>query len=206
MIKNRYPGKFIVIEGLDGAGKSTQAAAIADYVRTNYGCQICVTHEPTQLLIGGLIRGRLLNEWNCTSECLQLLYAADRADHLEKDVRPLLEQGMNVISDRYFLSSLAFGGVNNDMDWLEQINSQFIMPDIIIYLDLAPEICVKRMADNGRLIELFDKVDTLREVSLNYKKAIDRMGGRIKTLIIDGNQPINVITKDIVKNIRFILK
>src|SRR3989338_2983887 len=111
-------GKFIVFEGLDGAGSSTQANRLADYLRLS-GKKAIVTKEPTNNMIGGLIRGQLTSDWKTWPECLQLLFSADRAHHLEKEIIPLLKQGITVITDRYFFSTLAYGALEiKDMDLL----------------------------------------------------------------------------------------
>lgn len=199
MRKNNYPGKFIAIEGLDGAGKSTQARAAIGYFRANSAGQVRATCEPTQLLVGGLLRGRLLNEWNCTLECLQLLFAADRADHLEKEVEPLLKKGVNIICDRYFLSSVAYGSIECDIEWLLQINSRFLAPDLTIYLDTSAAVCVKRMRENGRSIELFEKRDILEKVGINYKNTLARLESEIKFAVVNGDQPAEAVTNDVVR-------
>lgn len=203
MKKNLYPGKFIAIEGLDGAGKSTQAGAVISHFSASCACQICATYEPTQFIVGGLVRSRLLNEWSCTPECLQLMFAADRADHLEKEIEPLLEKGVNVFCDRYFLSSVAYGSIDCDMDWLFQINSKFLAPDLTIYLDVAAPICVKRILDNGRSIELFEKQNVLEKVAVNYKKAFDMLKGEIEIAIINGDRAQEEVAKDIIDLLNF---
>src|SRR3989338_8854070 len=112
MEQNKYLGKFIVLEGLDGSGQSTQAANLVDFLnaaaeKLRPGCAGAhLTKEPTNNLIGGLIRAQLTSEWKTKAECLQLLFAADRAHHLEKTVAPLLEKGIWVVSDRYFFSTI----------------------------------------------------------------------------------------------------
>ncbi len=198
MTKNQNPGKFIVFEGLDGAGKSTQAGAVINYFNANCACQICATYEPTQFLVGGLVRGRLLGEWQSGPECLQLLFAADRGDHLGKEILPLLERGVNVICDRYFLSSVAYGSIDCDMDWLIQMNRRFLAPDLIVYLDVPPDVCVERMRANGRSIELFEKVEILGKVGQNYRTAIERFKNEIDIAVVDGNRKVEDVTKNIV--------
>jgi len=138
MVKNRYPGTFIVIEGLDGSGKSTQTALLASFLR-EHGVQVCATFEPTQYLIGGLIRSFLANDWKSSPYCLQLLFAADRAHHLEKEIIPSLKAGMAVVCDRYFFSSFAYGASDCDVDWLIDVNREFILPDLTILIESAPK-------------------------------------------------------------------
>ncbi len=158
--------RFIVFEGLDGSGQSTQADILA--ARLNHDKKSIVTKEPTNNLIGGLIRAQLTKEWSSTQECLQLLFAADRAHHLERVVEPALAKGMNVVSDRYMFSSIAYGAVNTDREWLKQINSRFRIPDHTFYLDVEPEICIERMAKSRFEFELFEQLDYLKKVRENY--------------------------------------
>src|SRR3989338_8048368 len=93
-------GKFLVIEGPDGSGSSTQVALIKKYLEQK-GEKVLDTKEPTNNLIGGLIRGVLTGEWKLGSYGLQLLFCADRAHHLEREIMPALEKGWNFITDRY---------------------------------------------------------------------------------------------------------
>ncbi|MCX6758650.1 MAG: dTMP kinase [Candidatus Nealsonbacteria bacterium] len=118
MIKNPHEGKFIVFEGLDGSGKSTQAEYLVKKLKQD-AAKFHKTFEPTQYLIGGLIRSFLGNDWKSSADCLQLLFAADRAYHLEKEIFPALEKKLIVVSDRYFFSSFAYGAL--DCDFFEQI-------------------------------------------------------------------------------------
>ncbi len=196
MIKNPFPEKFIAIEGLDGAGKSTQAALLGDYC-AKHGGKVFLTEEPSRFLTGGIIRSRLQNEWSCSPECLQLLFAADRAQHLEKEITPRLKRNISVISDRYFMSSLAYGAVDCDMEWLTQINSRFLVPDVTIYLDVSAAICARRLVGNGKSAELFEKVEILEIVRQNYQKAIKILEDRIKIIVIDGSRDKTAVSEDI---------
>lgn len=157
---------FVVIEGLDGSGQSTQAAILAKAL----GGSTLLTKEPTNNLIGGLIRARLTNEWKSSPECLQLLFAADRAHHLKREIEPALEKGSNVVCDRYFYSSIAYGSVEGDWNWLMAINTQFKVPDHTFFLDVAPATCMKRMEESRFEFELFEKQDYLEKVYESYKK------------------------------------
>ena len=200
MIKNHHPGKFVVLEGLDGAGKSTHAKLAADFLRES-GSDVLLTQEPSFLPAGGLSRRRLAGEWDCSPECLQLLFAADRADHLVKEILPALENGAAVIADRYFLSSLAYGAVDVEMEWLAQINSRFLAPDLTIYLDVPPEVCAQRIAANGKSAELFEKVEILEIVRHNYRKAIEMIKGKMKIVLVDGNRNKEEVFGDIINKI-----
>ncbi|MCK4781705.1 dTMP kinase [Candidatus Parcubacteria bacterium] len=197
MKKNPYQGKFIVFEGIDGSGQSTQADKLVDYLsRPEQKFQLGkpgahLTKEPTNNLIGGLIRGQLTHNWQTKQECLQLLFAADRAHHLEKEIIPLLEKGITVVCDRYFFSTIAYGALEiKDWDWLIEINKHFLSPDLTFLLEVEPKICLERIEKNRFSIELFEKQKILEKVWQNYEK----LSKEFKNIyIINGEQsPENV--------------
>ncbi|PJA83165.1 MAG: dTMP kinase, partial [Candidatus Nealsonbacteria bacterium CG_4_9_14_3_um_filter_37_29] len=170
MITNPYPGKFIVFEGLDGSGTTTQANLLFKYLKKQ-GKKVYLTGEPTRSLIGGLIEGQISGDWKSTPECLQLLFTADRAHHLEKGIIPLLKKGITVICIRYILSTLAYGNLDiKDEKWLMTINKKFIWPDITFLLKVSPKICIQRIKKERFHKELFEKEEKLKGVYKNYLK------------------------------------
>lgn len=201
MIKNPYSGKFIVFDGLDGAGLSTQASLLVDFLNERTE-QLKLGHpgawltkEPTKSLIGGIINAQLDHHWKSSNECLQLLFCADRAFHLEKEIIPLLKQGNNVICDRYAFSTLAFGSLgDNDFDWLLGLQKKFLMPDIVFFLKVAPIECIKRISGSRFETTLFEKKEVFEKVWQNFEK-ISKMFENI--YIINGERPINEIAKEI---------
>lgn len=204
MKKNTYPGKFIVFDGLDGSGQSTQASKIVSYLNESrqkhkFGHSGAhLTKEPTSNLIGGLIRSQLSHDWRSSQLCLQLLFAADRAYHLEKEIIPLLEKGVMVVCDRYFFSSLAYGAVdtvdNVAIDWLIKINDNFLLPDLTFFIKVSPKICITRIAKERFGSTLFEKEDILAKVAQNYEK-LAKMFKNI--YLINGERPVAKITKEI---------
>ncbi len=211
MKKNPYLGKFIVFEGLDGSGQSTQAAKLLEYFNEKkqtfrfgrVGAHL--TKEPTSGIIGGLIRGQLSFDWKSSQECLQLLFAADRSYHLEKEIMPLLKKGVTVICDRYFFSSCAFGALELDQEWLLKVNENFLSPDLIFLLEVPPEICVDRIKRSRFAINLFEKEEILRKVWTQYQKLARK---NKNTYIINGERSIDEIFEDIkqIVNKKFSLK
>ena len=186
--------KFIVFEGLDGSGQSTQADILA--AQLNSDKKSIVTKEPTNNLIGGLIRAQLTKEWSSTQECLQLLFAADRAHHIERIIEPALAKGLNVVCDRYMFSSIAFGAVSADKKWLQQINSKFRIPDHTFYLDVAPEVCISRMEKSRFEFELFEQKEYLTKVRENYLQLAKEYEN---FHVIDGDRHKEDVHNDIIK-------
>lgn len=201
MQKNPYPGKFIVFDGLDGAGQSTQASRLVDFLneskqKLKFGhTGAHLTKEPTSSLIGGLIRGQLTHEWRSSPECLQLLFSADRAHHLEKEIVPLLEKGVIVVCDRYFFSTIAYGALEiKDWNWLCQLNKNFILPDLTFFLKVSPKICIERIKKTRYGMTLFEKEELLEKVWKNYEK----LTKKFKNVdIINGERPVEKIAKEI---------
>jgi len=194
-------GKFIVFEGLDGSGSSTQIELLYDYLKKK-GKKIHSTKEPTKNFIGVLIRQQLRKEWKSGQECLQLLFAADRAHHLEIEVLPLIREGVIVISDRYLFSTLAYGSLDLDFKWLKNINSSFKLPDLTIILKVPAEVCMERMKRSRPQLELFEEEEKLKKVWKNYEKVAESFDN-IK--IIDGNRKIEEVFEDVKKEVDKIL-
>lgn len=170
MVKNEHSGLFIVIEGLDGSGSQIQAALLAGVLEKE-GYRSFLTKEPTNNLVGGLIRAQLTGEWKAGNECLQLLFTADRAQHLEQEILPALAAGKVVIGDRYIFSSIAYGSLDGgDVEWLECINSRFIQSDLIFLINVKPKICALRTKESHYEIELFSEEQKLTKVWQAYEK------------------------------------
>ncbi len=186
-------GILIVIEGLDGAGLSTQAALLAGYL-SEKNKKVILTKEPTSSPIGNLIKSALNRKPEFSLLTLQLLFAADRAEHLEKEIEPALRANKIVIVDRYILSSLAFGSVDNDLAFLKQVNSTFRKPDLTFIIDTPPGVCLERIIkarDNIELFEVEQKLEKVRENYLALKTYFK------DTFVIDGDRKKEKVSKDI---------
>ena len=196
MKKNPYPGKFIVFDSLDGSGQSTQAKLLAEALK-KVGKKTHITKEPTSYLIGGLIKSQLTHDWRSSQVCLQLLFCADRAYHLEKEIVPLLKRGINVISDRYFFSTLAYGNLEiKDLDWLIKINEKFLLPDITFFLKVSPKVCLQRIKKDRFEVTLFEKEKILKKVWQNYEKLVKKFPN---IFVINGERSIEEVAKEIKK-------
>ncbi|MCK5023829.1 MAG: dTMP kinase, partial [Candidatus Aenigmarchaeota archaeon] len=139
-------GKFVVFEGIDKSGKETQAKMLYDYLH-NKGIPVIYTEEPNpKNAIGRLIKMWLVGKATVTSpESITLLYTADRYEHLKKVVNPALNVGKNVICDRYFYSTVAYESAifGMDKEWIRTLNKNVRKPDVVIFIDIDPEISLK---------------------------------------------------------------
>jgi len=187
MKKNYYGGMFIVFEGLDGSGQSTQAKLLKDYFEKQ-GKKVLLTKEPTQWTRAGKKVNEALDEKIQIDPLkLQKLFVVDRAEHLKKEIIPALKRSEIVISDRYFFSTLAFGGLDVPMGKLVKLNEDFICPDIIFFLKVKPEECLRRINKRGEGIKFFEKLDKLKKVLKNYQKAIKLFDG---VAVVNGEKSI----------------
>ena len=199
-------GKFFAFEGIDGAGLTTQAGLLKDWLEKQ-GYAVFMTKEPTDGPIGGQIRLALGKRLNMRPTALALAFAADRMDHLETEIIPKLDNGVIVISDRYFLSSYAYQSLSNDLRWLMQINSKCLRPGLTILLDTPALVCKKRMERMRWHIELYEEIEKLevvRKKFLSVANELRKNGERIE--IIDGNRPVTTVHKDVKKAVTHTLR
>jgi dTMP kinase len=202
---------LIVLEGLDGAGTTTQVERLASALRAE-GQAVLTTREPSDGPVGVLIRqaltGRLVLPGGAgplAPETLALLYAADRTDHLRARVLPALEAGQVVLSDRSVLSSLAYQGASLPMEWVESINAHAVPADLTLFVGVSIEVAARRRAARGGPEELFDAEEKQRRISRQYEAAIRLRGKREHVVRIDGDQPVEAVTADCLAHVRKLL-
>jgi len=166
-------GLFIVIEGIDGAGKGVQSKLLVKWLKETKGRSAFLTMEPTSGKIGRLLRDALKTE-SVSPESIALLFAADRMEHM-KEINQKLTEGKVVVCDRYFYSSIAYQGAQGvELEWIKTINQFAIIPDVVIYLDIAPEKSLGRISskESFRSLvkekEFLEKKDFLEKVRKNY--------------------------------------
>lgn len=189
-------GAFIVFEGLDGAGTTTQAERLAQWLR-HQGVSAELTKEPSNGPVGAALRQAIEGRVKMDPVALSLAFAADRVDHLMNEyngVDRMLAAGRWVVCDRYVLSSLAYQA--NDRvghDWLLEINTYAIEPDMTIFLDADPEVCVDRIAARSSTTELFHHGDHLLVARRNYQQVeVDRRFlGTFE--VVDANEGIDEV-------------
>ena len=176
-------GLFIVLEGVDGAGSTTQTRLLTDFL-IQQGLPAIATKEPTEGRIGQVIRTYLKSKVLHPS-IDALLFAADRMEHLETVVKPALERGEHVISDRYIESTLAYQSADGvETGWIEIVNRFAIKPDQVIILDINPATSLSRKHATAR--ERFETIEFLNRVRQNFKKRAASQG----YVIVDAERTI----------------
>ncbi len=199
MLKNPYSGKFIVFEGLDGSGQSTQTQLLGDFLIKN-GHNVVLTKEPTKDSEAAKKIRHILEKKDSGVDPLHLqeLFAQDRGEHLEKLITPALKRGRTVISDRYFFSSFAYGAASGiDLEKLIELNREFLLPDLAIILKVRPEVCMARIGKRGEPRTLFEEKEKLAKVWQIYEVLPKRFNN---AYIINGEKPIEDVFED-VKNL-----
>lgn len=171
-------GLFIVFEGLDGSGKTTQAKLLADRL-SERGRRVHLTAEPTTGPIGAELRHYLAHRLSFDPRVLPYLFAADRADHLynaESGILAALASGVTVICDRYVLSSLAYQSTEAARELVETLNRDFPPPDLTVYLDVTPEEGLAAKQRQSHLSEANDTLHKQAAVAREYARALDQLG------------------------------
>jgi dTMP kinase len=192
---------FIVLEGLDGAGTTTQAQRLVAALQAA-GTRAHFTREPSDGPIGTLIRqalGRRLqlpDGSRLTPETLALLFAADRVDHLASEVDRLTSAGVTVVCDRYVLSSVAYQGQELDPAFVESINARARAPDLTLFVRVSPETALTRRAGRHLGDELYEKLETQRRVARAYDEAARQLGPTHHLEIVDGEKSIDEVAAD----------
>ena len=180
---------FLVLEGIDGAGTTTQASLLGERCARE-GIPCFLTREPTDGPIGRLIRSALRREASFTAETMARLFAADRGEHLSGPggIRAALERGELAVSDRYFFSSLAYQSVECDPDLVRELNRRFPLPEYLVFLDVPPEIGEGRVSRRGER-EIYERRDFQSRAAANYLRLWEDYGASgMKILRVDGTE------------------
>jgi len=183
-IERRFPGFFVVVEGIDGSGSTTHTKLLGKALRQR-GLKVVETCEPSPGPIGALIRQvlqRRLFVADATGprafawSTMALLFAADRMDHLDSTVVPALREGAVVLSDRYDLSSLAYQSVTAPtgekvVPWIRELNAAALRPDLTVVIDVPVEVAEERRRSRGGMEEMFESRDLQARLCAVYGEA-----------------------------------
>ena len=200
-------GRFIVFEGIDGAGKTTQINRLAERLRAE-GRRVMVTAEPTVSVTGGLLRDALGGISQRTAGEMAAMFVLDRIFHNVNPVHgieKMLAEGIDVICDRYYYSSLAYQGSDTDFTWVRDMNlncPEIRKPDVCIFLDLTPEQSMARI-EGGRVTkEIYETDEKLTRVRNQFYRVFEELKERDRIEIVDASRSIEEIHQEIVGLIR----
>ena len=203
-------GRFIVFEGIDGAGKTTQVGILAERLR-EMGKRVVITAEPTTLPSGKALR-EVLGGRVKKSDCeIAAMFTLDRIAHnvdAESGIEKLVSEGAYVICDRYYYSSLAYQGSLVDYGWVKALNTEcpeIRHPDLCIFLDLTPTESMKRISAGRESTEIYENEETLTRVREAFMRVIDDLSAVDNIVTVNAATDISSISEKIFEQVRKIL-
>lgn len=208
--KNPFPGKLIAIEGIDGAGKTTQAIELVKKLNMS-GFTAAYSKEPTEDIIGQFIREKILSgHMKISPLALQYLFNADRVMHMEK-IEKLLAKGMTIVMDRYFWSSVAYAmsDLDKPQDWYYTAFSilsfyhQFLVPDATFFLQIPNSVALSRIQTSKKHGEIYDNGESLVKIEKNYQKLMQEFPNEFH--ILNAEKSKEEVTHDLFENVVKIL-
>ena len=210
-----YDGLLIVIEGTDGSGKSTQVNMLSKYIQDKcFGCT--VSQWKTSRLISGVINeAKERNMLNTTT--FSLLYAADYTDRLENEIIPALKAGFVVLMDRYVYTAFVRDYVRgHDINWIKQLYSFAPKPDLVFYLNVSPDILIKRLIAKNGALDYFESgrdiglsTDIYNSFEIYQKRCLDeykKLKKEYKFIELDGSKTKEEIHNEIISKVEPLLE
>ena len=191
-------GKFIVFEGIDGSGKSTQMKLLSKKLEEK-GVKTRLTLEPTYGLVGGILHDILSGKIKADPKVTAALFVADRLDHItsaEDGVLKTLDAGEMVICDRYYFSSYAYQSTEVPSQWVVEANklcADALRPDVTIFIDISPQTAMERITANRDNVELYETEEKLTKVRESYFAAFELMKDCENVKIINGEGTVEEI-------------
>lgn len=194
---------FIVFEGIDGAGTSTQIKKLVDNAPEKY----IATAEPTSGPTGKFLRRMLSGEFQVDEKTNAYLFAADRCEHIfgKGGVKELCESGKTVVSDRYFFSSLAYQSVSCGLELPQLLNSPFPLPEYLFFFYINPEISLARVNARNESKEIYENIEAQKKIAALYEKVISMyeqnpaLREEMKIIRIDASKTIEEVEEIIRK-------
>lgn len=196
-------GRLIVFEGLDGSGKTTQAERLTRHLRES-GCEVLSVEEPGGTALGRTIRGILLRPEIELQPLTELLfYIASRHELVRRRIKPALDQGATVVSQRFTPSSVAYQGYGRglELELIEELNrraTEGIEPDIILWLDLPPETGLRRLQRESDRIEQ-EGLEFLQRVREGYEELAERIPQMVR---LDGTRAEEDIFRSVLRTLK----
>ena len=192
---------FIVLEGIDGAGTSTQIKRLVQSNPLKY----IATAEPTSGPTGKFLRQMLAGDFKVDERTNAYLFAADRCEHIfgKGGVKELCQSGKTVVSDRYFFSSLAYQSVSCGLELPQLLNSPFPLPEYLFFFEINPEVSLARVNNRKGTKEIYENIEAQKKIAGLYEKVISMyendadLRQEMKIIRIDATKSIEEITKQI---------
>ena len=210
MEKQNQRGKLIVFEGIDGAGKTTQIELLSQAL-TERGMRVCRTAEPTESVTGGLLRDALAGISSRTACEMAALFTLDRIFHNvnpANGIERMLSDGVHVICDRYYYSSIAYQGSETDSAWVRDMNlccPEIRKPDVCFFLDLTPAQSMARI-NRGRVThEIYENEEKLEQVRQKFYRAFEELGESENVVIVDAFRSVEEIHGEILEKTLLLL-
>lgn len=199
-MQNEILKGFIVIEGLDGAGTTTQLNNITDFL-TRKRIKHIKTFEPTDSATGKFLRRVLSGDIPLEQDTIAYLFAADRNEHIHgkrEGIISLLKKNEYVICDRYLFSSIAYQSIGADQRFVTALNSRFPLPEFLIFVDVPVEECQKRLNKRNTHKDIYDDIEYQKQVLLYYRESIEYFkDSSMKVIHVDGTKSPETITEEI---------
>lgn len=189
-------GRFIVYEGIDGSGTTTQAALLANYLRKK-GLRVYETAEPTRGPFGSVIRQVLEGRLGLEEHALAAAFAADRYDHLYSADRGILAQlraGTWVVCDRYVLSSVAYQAASGlPSEWIHQLNRYVVPPDLTVFIDTPVDESLARISSRSSFSDRYERKPVLSSAVIRYRESTHsaELAGRL--VVVNGSGPMDPV-------------
>ena len=195
--------EFIVIEGLDGTGKTTQIGLLAEELSSR-GIKTVTTAEPTSLPTGKLLRRVLSGETESSPWSTAALFLADRIQHncAEDGILQSLKNGCTVISDRYYYSTFAYQGSETDLDWTMNMHYSCPLirrPDLVIFLTADVDVCLERINANrpADAIEIYENAEALSRTKSLFERVFDKIKDRENIVFVDASGTVDEVRRRI---------
>jgi dTMP kinase len=199
-------GKFLVIEGCDGSGKTSQIKRLVEWLKEE-NIDFYLTDEPSEKGLRTLIKSVVSSETKIDDGPLNaLLFTGDRRFHILTEVQPEMDKGKLVISDRYYHSTFAYQSSEGmDLDWLININKFSIKPDLTIIFDVPAEVSMERiMTDQRKQFDKYEKLEWLSKIRQSYLKLSEKLDEKI--IIIDATRSKDEVFEDVKKAVFELVK
>jgi len=193
-----------VIEGIDGAGTTTQTHLLADWLRRR-GRLAHATREPSEGPVGRLLR-EILGGAHAPVDgtTMALLFAADRMDHLAREIEPALARGAVVVSDRYYHSSLAYQAEESERGFVEMLNARARRPDLTVFLQLSVADAAARRERAGRTVERYDAAPLQERIAKNYAELAARLRTKERIVVVPAGGPAEAVQEQIRREVELL--